>query len=662
MRASNVVRPDEVQVKPNFIINDIALFIPPTSISIHKENLEYSFKTLRSRISTKIASGSGIYHAQISITFPPEGIIQLHRLICQVRNSPLVSIENEFITTSIVAPLRNTLQHNFFTVIGLNITSHPSSPGSFLVELDLRYFNHRPYGRNLFFKKDFLNIQRHTNKKIEFSHRVFPEANGLFSPTAIKVGEHTQARNQSSRNSNPESILTRGLASGYARVRKVGSALESNAYKRYSNFLQAKSLLDNWGLTIEIEGSSRGIVLCDSSIKDYFEKGKDGEVLGFHESPAINNSFTLELAKKLKEFQNDLVFKMLLNAQNTVIAGRDFVVLNLPKDVLKRYRESINNGITRGSQTEEAVLKKKQDNIRAINKFFSKTADAQIGQAEAAKRMRLQPTEKLIQGQEFTYPEIALKERNWSSLRIHRDIIFQNTGLEFEFFPVTSKPYYVHRDNYLEVRNIDRIDYEDPKKNVKPVFAVVDGLVTKISDKFVAIDDGVYGEVIYEDLTILPQIRDFYDSNIDIRKGDLLGFFDNADSIRLYANKEIRDGLTTSKPPRTTPNSTPQEDIATGIFKLTIDDIRLFNNIKKYFAEKSYMPYAERSGLENIFYGVAHLNLDNDYAIEDICRITGRDLETLPERYKGNPNQPFETRLTTVSCSLRNIVASIPII
>ena len=46
--------------KVPFWINDIKLFVPPTSISIHKEGLNYSVKSLRTKSSVKMASGNGV--------------------------------------------------------------------------------------------------------------------------------------------------------------------------------------------------------------------------------------------------------------------------------------------------------------------------------------------------------------------------------------------------------------------------------------------------------------------------------------------------------------------------------------------------------------------------------------------------------------------------
>ena len=135
----------------NTEINDIKLYIDPTAISVHKENLEYSFKTLRSKGSTKVASGNGAFHVQMNITFSEEMLLQLHRLIVQIRNIPFIYIRNDFIQQSLSIPINNT-GGNYFTVFGCSVSNHPSSPYSFICQLDLRYFNTNAYSNNLKYK------------------------------------------------------------------------------------------------------------------------------------------------------------------------------------------------------------------------------------------------------------------------------------------------------------------------------------------------------------------------------------------------------------------------------------------------------------------------------------------------------------------------------
>ena len=95
---------------------------------------------------TKIATGNGVYHSQIKLTFPQEGILQLHRLICQIRNNPFVTIENEFISNSLNKSFylaKDSLVN--FVITGMQISNHQSSPNAFVCELDARLFNPIPY-------------------------------------------------------------------------------------------------------------------------------------------------------------------------------------------------------------------------------------------------------------------------------------------------------------------------------------------------------------------------------------------------------------------------------------------------------------------------------------------------------------------------------------
>ena len=52
------------QQTPSYVfkINDVVLEIPPTNIAIHKEDMYWKWKTLRTRTSTKVPSGRGVCH------------------------------------------------------------------------------------------------------------------------------------------------------------------------------------------------------------------------------------------------------------------------------------------------------------------------------------------------------------------------------------------------------------------------------------------------------------------------------------------------------------------------------------------------------------------------------------------------------------------------
>ena len=63
-----------------FRINDIDLSIPPSQIAVRKEDLAWSWKTLRTKASTKIPSGHGMVQASVTIYFAPELLLDLHSL------------------------------------------------------------------------------------------------------------------------------------------------------------------------------------------------------------------------------------------------------------------------------------------------------------------------------------------------------------------------------------------------------------------------------------------------------------------------------------------------------------------------------------------------------------------------------------------------------
>ena len=93
---------NEREVSPDavFIINDIELMIPPTNININKEDMAGTGKTLRSRRSTKVASGQGFCQIGLNIIFTPDLLLHLHRLIVQIKTllSVLLKINSLEIT------------------------------------------------------------------------------------------------------------------------------------------------------------------------------------------------------------------------------------------------------------------------------------------------------------------------------------------------------------------------------------------------------------------------------------------------------------------------------------------------------------------------------------------------------------------------------------
>jgi len=356
----------------NFVINDIELHIPPTAISVHKEGLEYAWKTLRSRVSTKIASGNGNYHAQVSITFAPDSLLLLHRLISQVRNNPFVSIQNSFIQQSISDTHAVATQINYFTVFGLNIANHPSSPGAFLVELDLRYFNYKPFGRSLTFRKDYTVKVEDKGSVKEYVHSIFPTYKGTPDQRKplLKYSKNLKRSNNTIRDLSPPNgnnplSLSRQAISRSRSV--VTDPRKSNAYKRYSNFLQLKYLNESFGINVvkgteNIEEFVPNEVFVDEEVYNLFQgtayEGniKRPSVVGIHELKVngIKND-------KLLKFRKDLTHSILLSGLNTRIVTKEYKSLNLGGNFLFRHRKSLRKGIVKGmnEKSQNEVIKKK---------------------------------------------------------------------------------------------------------------------------------------------------------------------------------------------------------------------------------------------------------------------------------------------------------------
>ena len=143
--------------KGNFQINDIDLFIPPTNISVRKEDLVWEWKTLRTRVSTKVPSGHGMIQVSVTIPFTSDTLLDLHRLIVEFKHSPFCWVENQYLRESIV-PEWPIWQYMAFTMTSLNVMPMIGNPGTFLLELDLRWFNYFPYAVNYLFRDDWLTL------------------------------------------------------------------------------------------------------------------------------------------------------------------------------------------------------------------------------------------------------------------------------------------------------------------------------------------------------------------------------------------------------------------------------------------------------------------------------------------------------------------------
>lgn len=374
-----------------FQINDITLTVPPTAISVHKENLEYNYKTLRTRVSTKVASGNGVLHGQIGLVFPPESILELHRLVCQIKNNPFVYINNSYLEESI----GRFNEPAYFTVVGLNISNHPSAPNTFIAELDIRYFNEKPYDRNLGFRKN-LSLLKIDNDKYELPFNM--DSSGTApEPLIVKLEK-------------PEVITPIGELLNSIRVL---NPKESNDYIAYSNYLQIMHLKSNFGITVEEEVTLKAFGLEKKEPLLTHNTGLD--IQGLHtllrSSNIISDMLGIGKASKDGSYKGKSRLENFyenINDQTVVFGVRDFKEFNFPSDLMKALRAEVSKGIKRGMTVEQKEEIRKE-NAKSIFSILDDASEVFEGKKDKTKPI-LKTLKTFVKiGDEEDYKELVIE-------------------------------------------------------------------------------------------------------------------------------------------------------------------------------------------------------------------------------------------------------------
>ncbi len=332
-------------VDPNavFVINDIELIIPPTQIVVKKENLHWSWKTLRSKISTKIASGNAINYIGVTIAFTPDLILHLHRLITQFKQSPFCYVRNKFIRQAIAGDWP-VYQNMAFTMTSLNVSNMPGFPGSFIVQIEMKYFDYRTYTPNFLFKDEWKTKPiRLTSSSDDLNDRfaimTIPTvvgANYQKAPTILTYEAESvdplssysmvleETRDKGGKLTLNDLMMTHAgvvfdllpLPNRMQRSRPVPPYL-SNIYIRYINDLQMKSLYLNFGIDVWDKYMSLGKLKEFDHItigEAYGEKVKQelpnmnryGKVYGLHTGNIPNmvrNSIIRDILSSTQQFR-----------------------------------------------------------------------------------------------------------------------------------------------------------------------------------------------------------------------------------------------------------------------------------------------------------------------------------------------------------------------
>tara|TARA_B100000131_G_scaffold321606_1_gene372798 strand:- start:7088 stop:17254 length:10167 start_codon:yes stop_codon:yes gene_type:complete len=268
-----------------FQINDIDLIIPPTNISVRKEDMMWQWKTLRTKVSTKVPSGHGIVQVSVRLVFTPDLFLHMHRLICQLRHSPFCYVESRYLRDSI-CPDWPLYQNMAFTMTNLTVQNFKGSPGTFMIDLDLRWFNYKPYALNWMYRDEWQTIPFYSSDGNSYVRRTIDTFGKelLRQPTITSFGDSERrpgsgpldnagntdygAIDSFDSYSKPQDI-TGGRSINSMLFTHAGEVFDllprdpwvmrkatpvlpqySNIYKRYCNYLQQKNLYECFGVDI----------------------------------------------------------------------------------------------------------------------------------------------------------------------------------------------------------------------------------------------------------------------------------------------------------------------------------------------------------------------------------------------------------------------------
>ena len=335
-----------------FKINDISLVIPPSSIGVHKEDMVWSWKTLRVKAATKVPSGRGVCHVTLSVVFTPDLLLHLHRLIIQFQHSPFCWIENDYLRESIV-PSWTPDQQMAFTLSNLTLRTMAGSPGTFICELDLRWFNYLPYSSNYLYRDEWKTLpiggRQYTipmygaadkdNRQLTEIARAFPyHANDTTrvsasivspdSPTIKRANDITISLIEKNR-----SIETFDLSPGVQMTQRAGFVMDpalSRIYVRYINTLQQKALFENFDFDI----ASKVIASQGSKFFNRFTYGLfegRGLVKGWHTKELPTEVRNAAVAKMMSYMP---VISFIYNEYKTIKPGKDV------QDAINAYKKA----------------------------------------------------------------------------------------------------------------------------------------------------------------------------------------------------------------------------------------------------------------------------------------------------------------------------------
>ena len=643
----------------NFWINDIPLFVPPTNISIHKEGLNYSVKSLRTKSSVKMASGNGVYHLQINLVFPPDSLLQLHRLICQIKNNPFVFIENDFIKQSIENNVLDNINYIYATLMGMNITNHPSSPGSFIVELDLRYFNERVYAENLGFKRDDLYSFVVGNKILGISF-------DIFDADIINVVREEAKLTKEKTIRFIEQSLSKELSSKPLSTVKVGHPKDSLVYRRYCNFLQILYLKKYFNIDIkrQTNDSESGFIAEEDNAIVYLNKPlsealNSGEV-GLHDVfQNRTGKFETNFPDNyLLYMRQRIIHAMYLTSKYTRVFYRNFATLDISSAEQKEIRKLVNKGVRRGMTSEEKYNIKRK-NLENLSKRTNNAQEAKVkAEEELSKPYDFRSSS--FRNMTSDFKDIVDIEETESLLGKDTERIINFVApLKDEMAKIGEFCDFFETGSFRKLTGPLRKDVIYLECIYDKAFTVII-LPCNSKVKISSRKDGFHNiaatsedndEYFFERIKIPYAIAAHYDDPEAVyAKGSVIGFADGENPFIFKCSESFFKKIPFYQEYIESLNKRKTE--------LEETDNFLKNLERKFkFINSSYQKYLGRKEVENVFVKENQLDIldHTDYEINLISNMT--------EGFKDDDfTHGDKTVIANLSGSLRHIVASIPIL
>ena len=363
-----------------FVINDVVLEIPPTAISIQNEDLVWQWKTLRTKSSTKIPSGRGMCQVTLNIVFTPALLLHLHRLVVQFNHSPFCWVENRLLRESLASHWP-AFKNMAFTMTGLHINNLPGHPGSFNVQIDLRWFNYAPYGANYLFRREWRTrpitdtddtdfektISRFITKSEgpggdtiatpqEIQFRVPGTSSSLaqWSPIKQNLQIHGGFTLQQLKENHLGEVFD--LLPLPSRMRKsyaVGNPAQSNIYVRYINNMQQKHLLDNFDIDVHWDLTQPDVDDVSPGDPDHvWEKVTVGELNG---NGLVRGLHTGTVPQRVR---SNWIKRMLIHGKQTSLVWNEYISLNLGREINQKildYYKDLSSGERMNTATAAAA-------------------------------------------------------------------------------------------------------------------------------------------------------------------------------------------------------------------------------------------------------------------------------------------------------------------